>query len=241
MKSSDQKIVSIDGWDLRISSFMGTKCYIHKCPGCLTGNLFIFKLRTYWYYCNNCMNAGYLCNLKNKDQVGRARAGKRWDLFRKLRHLFDDQEIPEKVYRRAGLSIFANDPVRRLMHGRLYGYVNNYGKFRKVFGGAYHSLYITPDFKMHKSLKNKPCLVLPLEKYPGLIRGYSVIMDTCKFSMCDQHEKGNNLYTYLQVSDNGKIYVFDDILEDFPEICNILFMDRECTVAVKPVTNYNLP
>lgn len=239
--SSDVRIIG--ELEVQKTKFMEEACYHGKCIGC-GGFLLIFRSFMWRYYCHTCKNAGVLVKPNAKDIKRCEEQKDRWYQFRAMRHLFDDVQLPSNLLRTVGLSTFSNDPVRILMKDRLYGYVENYAEFKSWFKQDREVYYLTENFNVYPLLRKKPAFVLPLERYPGLVVGFTAVMEKVKFSMCDRNTirsgKADSVFTFLQVGTSGDYKIFDDILEDFDDIIRTLMFNKDITVAVRPVSNHQI-
>lgn len=223
--------------------FRDRVCYTRPCPGC-GGTIFLFLLpKSTWWYCNKCRNVGTVQDLEGKKSKKGSTRRKVWNYFKALRVIFDQRDIPSHLLQAVGLSAFETDPVRMLMSNKLYGYVDCYKDFYNKIKQDMSMTHITPDFTLYKNsaTRNKAGFVLPLENLPGMVGGFSFISDTFKFSMQDKNSKRykEDLYTFLQVGNNGREYVFNDIIDDFADICFKMMTDRDCTILVRPCTEYS--
>lgn len=222
-------------------NFMGYNTICGECPEC-RGIILVFKEKEYYTaYCCNCRTEGTFNPGGKINRRGELHK-KRQNLIEKAGYLFnegpvDAQALPPVM----GFSQFKHDPLTKAF-GKSIGYIPHYKEFKDEFMGGYspRTVKITEGIHMYTNLLNKPALVLPLSRHPGKMDGYTVIQKKLKMSRSLVQKKNTPIYSFLQVNPFGETLIFNDIIEDLPEIKYRLMFDSDSTIAVKPAVHYKV-
>ena len=238
-----------DDFTLIDHDLMGIPCKRIPCPGC-QGELLIFSQGGFKsFICCNCLIKGFIPKKALKENTG-SRSHRRMNIleerrnfFRDLRMNFSEGLIEPRILSVLGLPSDKHDPVNYLFYNNVIGYTENLRWFRDNFSKKYTLKYkrlSSNYFPGEGFYSERPSLIIPLGRCPGIIDGYTVITDTAKVSVANIQSSSGKLpevYTFFQISAHGPVYLFDDPVDDFRDIVHTMLFDKDCTVAAKPCYN----